>query len=106
MTLGVASFGILKKRGKIKFALILLEKISYGDSSPLFQNNGIFLIIHWKLGYCKSRQICRCFSRLATILLSINRLACTDLIGFPSNLLVTNKNSVMTVYGMAVAKSH
>ena len=106
MALEVASSGILKKRGKIKFALILLEKISYGGNSPLFQDNGIFLIIHWKLGYCKNRQICRCFSSLATILLLINRLACTGLIGFPSNLLVANKNSVMTVYGMAVAKSH
>jgi hypothetical protein len=106
MASGAASFDILKKRGKIKFALILLEKISYGASSPLFQDNGIFLIIHWKWGYCKNRQICRYFSNLTTILLLINRPACAGFIGFPSNLLVTNKNSVMTVYGMAVAKSH
>jgi hypothetical protein len=98
-----AAVDILKKQGKIKYALILLGKISYGNGSPLPQADGIFLIIHWKLGDCENRQICRCFSRLATILLLIDRPACAGFIWFPSNLLVTNKNSVTTVRGTAVA---
>ena len=100
-----ASVDILKNKGKIKYALIILGKISYGNCSLLYKNGGIFLIIHWKLGFCKNRQICRWFSSLATILLLNERPACAGFIGFPSNLLVTNKNSVMTVRGTAVAKS-
>jgi len=100
---GTAFADILKNWGEIKYTLILLGRISYGTCSPFIRNGGIYLIIHWKIGFYKKEQVCLFNAKHLTNLFVFRRRAYTTFFGCPFNRLVFKTILLRPVCGMTVA---